>query len=377
MASVTHGIEWVAAGELSSSIDATEVHGEHRRIYFETTGAVDRLEGLRTIDDVFLLVGTVEGYKSPDELTALTAAVYQFDWFGALEQILRLRDIPTNFDFDVVTSVECKSRLSRFDIESAVGETISKIVGLNFLERSPSGLADGNSRLTVRVMFEKTKTTFAVRLAEKPLHRRTYKTSTRKGTLHPPVAAALSLLGAHDVDSILDPFCGDGTIAIEAKLFNQQLSITASDVDQARISNTLQNANNANVDVAVSCRDAATLSNADLSPIDAIVTNPPWKRVLEIEGQLSGSLEDFWKIALMMPKSSRLCVLTDTTMATPTTLSQLGWNIGLAQRLRVSGRVVDLVLAGHPEGSTPAIPEPFATWRKRFIDKKIVTSDGF
>ncbi len=102
--------------------------------------------------------------------------------------------------------------------------------------------------------------------------------------------------------------------------------------------------------------------------------NPPWKRVLEVEGQLDGSLENFWKVALDMPNLSRLCVITDMNMETPKTLTDLGWQIALAQRMRVSGRLVGFVLVGHPQKPTPTVPEPFNTWRNGFIEKQIITA---
>ena len=81
---------------------------------------------------------------------------------------------------------------------------------------SPCEPARGD--LSLRVHVVDSEATVAVRIAAAPLHRRAYRVASRPGALHPPLARALALLaGLRSGLSLVDPFCGTGTIPIEAE----------------------------------------------------------------------------------------------------------------------------------------------------------------
>ena len=76
----------------------------------------------------------------------------------------------------------------------------------------------------------------ALRIAARPLHRRDWKLDTGPGTLHPPMAAALARLASPEPGrTVLDPFCGDGTIAIETALAFPEVRVVAHDLDPDRL----------------------------------------------------------------------------------------------------------------------------------------------
>ena len=82
---------------------------------------------------------------------------------------------------------------------------------------------------------------------------------------------------------LLDPFCGTGTIAIEAKLARPDLAVAASDLDPRAVAAARRNAIAAGVDVTPTVCDAC-----DALPATLIVTNPPWGRavILLADGHL-------------------------------------------------------------------------------------------
>jgi tRNA (guanine6-N2)-methyltransferase len=176
---------------------------------------------------------------------------------------------------------------------------------------------------------------------------------------------------------VVDPFCGDGTIAIETASAYPAARVTASDLDPARVANATANARRAGVGVALSVADAFVVGCPPHS-VSAVVTNPPWNLAVDAGGRLAGSLDRFWQqVPQMLARDGRLCLVADAEMDVPGALRGLGYAVGLATRVRLAGRVSDLVLAGVPRTLAPAVPAALAHWRDRAVAAGVVTEDGF
>ena len=80
-----------------------------------------------------------------------------------------------------------------------------------------NGTAPPTDRVDWRVVLDGKTMWVGFRPFDVPLHRREYRRQTVTGSLHPPVAAAMARL-AHIEDGhrVLDPFCGAGTLLLEA-----------------------------------------------------------------------------------------------------------------------------------------------------------------
>jgi len=295
IARTVHGLEWVCAAEVSSLIGAEDrVELSRREVTFEFGALGPGLLGLRTADDVHLKVGAVQGVGSTKEVPpAVGHAAAALDWESAVEQLRAVRQIPDAVRFDVVASLEGQRSYNRYAVEAAIGSSLAAVLPGVFLERAPSGAMAGDPDLTVRVFVRGDQAVLAVRLGPRPLHRRAYKTDTGPGTLHPPAAAALAMISAPETGTLLDPFCGDGTIAIEAAVIRPKLRVVASDFDPQRVENTRRNAGRAGVDIKVSCADAGALSTPH-GAVDAVLTNPPWNLAVDWSGQLSANGQRFW-----------------------------------------------------------------------------------
>jgi 23S rRNA G2445 N2-methylase RlmL len=84
---------------------------------------------------------------------------------------------------------------------------------------------------------------------------------------------------------MLDPFCGAGTIPIEAALNGSHA--VAVDYDPAALTATTSNAHIADINLGVIKADARQLPFAT-GEVDFTVTNLPWGRQIQIDEQLAG-----------------------------------------------------------------------------------------
>jgi 23S rRNA G2445 N2-methylase RlmL len=272
-----------------------------------------------------------------------------------------LRPVPFAPVLDVVAAVE-GHRFTRFDVEHTVGPLLAARLGGTYLRRTAVGREPGEPDLTVRVSVRDRAATAAIRVAARPLHRRPWKLDTGPGTLHPPVAAALVRLAAPR-ESVLDPFCGDGTIAIEAALVRPAARVVGRDLDPARLQNARGNAERAGVVLDLDVADAAGTGAAGF---DAVVTNPPWNLAVGGAGRLRGGLDPLWRrLPRLLAPDGRIVAVTDATLDAPGALTTAGLRVGLSVRVRVAGRLSDVVLASPT--ARPSLPEALHRWRRRAI----------
>jgi tRNA (guanine6-N2)-methyltransferase len=373
-----HGLEWVCAAEICSGAAVSGVRLSRRQVDFEIGTSASWLLGLRTADDVFVRLATMDGVgTAKGDLPALGKAAAELDWRRTLDCIAAVRELPEHGSFDVVASIEGRRSYNRFAVERSIGLAVAPVLESTFVERDGGSPAGADSDCTVRVFVHGERVTVAVRLGRRPLHRRGYKVGTGPGTLHPPVAAALVALGGPAEGTLADPFCGDGTIAIEAALALPRLRIMASDVDPVRVHNAIQNAARAGVDIGVRLADAATIADS-VSDVDAIITNPPWSQAVRPGGQLRASGPEFFDaLGGAFGRDGVLCCITDADLGVPALLTQHRWQLGLQQRIRLAGRVADVSLAAPPGRPAPTLPVGLAAWRHQALAAGVVTESGF
>jgi len=381
-----HGIEWVCAEEIARTLPAGDVRLARREVTFRLPSVDDRLHALRTVDDVFVRVGEVGDVDTTkDALPVLARRLAALDWSAADPGAVPGRSVAVpgrpaaepgavpGRRFDVVASIEGRRTYNRYAVEAAAGAALAPVLGATFVARTDARPA-GESDLTVRLFLRGPVAIAALRLAARPLHRRAYKQDTGPGTLHPPLAAALARLAAPaGGERVLDPFCGDGTLAIEAALAYPDARVTGTDIDPARVANARANAQRAGVAVEFAVADAggdarpADTRADDTRTADVVLTNPPWNLAVDAAGTLAGSLDRFWRTV-----PGRLCAVTDADLAVPEALRRLGFTTALTTRVRLAGRVSDVVLAAPPGHPAPALPPGLAAWREQAVRAGVV-----
>jgi tRNA (guanine6-N2)-methyltransferase len=379
LARSVHGLEWVAADEISSRFpSASDLRLARRELTF-VLPALDRaLLGLRTVDDTFVQVGSVESVGTARDVPPLLAQdLARLPFTQRLAQLRGVRDgIPGRPRFDVVASIEGRRNYNRFAVANAAGAALAPIFQGFYLERTSEGRQTGEPDLTVRIFLRGTAAVAALRLGRRPLHRRDYKQDTGPGTLHPPVAAALARLVA-DTGVLIDPFCGDGTIAIESALSYPDALVVGSDLDPDRLAGARRNARRAQVTPLLVRADAA---NPPWRPgaVNAVVTNPPWNLAVEAGGQMQGTLDPLWReLPDLLSGEGRICAVTDASLEVPAALRRIGYAITLQPQIRLAGRVSHLVLGAPPGRAAPAIARGLADWRRRAIADGVITNEGF
>ena len=222
MARAIRGLEWVVAAEIKGRLNADIVAISHREVHFSLAQIDRRLLEIRSADDVFLTCGKIEDLDhTRASLQRLTERISQLDLAATFNDLKRIRPVEYPNRFDVVGA-----------LSSAKG--IITATRLKQRPRTPlpqNSLRDDNPPPTEpapiylgRVHVRSSDAYLGLRLLPIPLHRRHYRSSAYKGSLHPPVAAAMALLTGLRPDAVfLDPCCGSGTIGIEAAYLEPQL----------------------------------------------------------------------------------------------------------------------------------------------------------
>lgn len=131
--------------------------------------------------------------------------------------------IPVDGKFWIAKATSIKSKLfSPSDIQSimkkAIVERLKQKYKVNWFEEN------GNS-YPIRVTFMKDEITIGIDTTGESLHKRGYRKLISKAPITETLAAALILLTPWNKDRILvDPFCGSGTIPIEAAMIGANIA---------------------------------------------------------------------------------------------------------------------------------------------------------
>jgi 23S rRNA G2445 N2-methylase RlmL len=334
LARTLRGIEWIARKEVEARLGVRSVELGHRELRFAVPELTPELLALGTVDDVFLVAGEIdEAGRQRKSLTRIAAAAPCVDLDG-LARLLRRRGSRT---FDVVGSFLGKRNFSRFELEDAVGHALAAATGWSYLSRAGGGRARGD--LSLRVHLAGAVATLAVRIAPAPLHRRAYRVASVPGSLHPPLARAIALL-AHPRPgtTLLDPFCGAGTIPIEAALACPGLHAVGFDLDRRALAAAGRNAAAGRVEVAFAHADAGR-SPLPNGAVDCIATNPPWGASVVPAGRLQADLGAVAReLERVLTPDGRAALLMRGDFP------RGNLRVVLATRVRVSGALVELVV---------------------------------
>ena len=218
--------------------------------------------------------------------------------------------------------VKANCRGSRLYHSGAVEQRVDKGIAAALGPQRGSGGADAEPQI-IRVRVRDDEILISFDSSGDPLYRRGWRLDVGKAPLRPDLARALVLCSGWDRKSpLLDPFCGSGTIAIEAALLARRrppgalrsfgfqntplhdedlfkkvretalgralnaddVVIHASDRDAGAVKRTRENAQRADVDGGVIVTEAAVAAAPYLcgTPVPpergVVVTNPPFGR---------------------------------------------------------------------------------------------------
>lgn len=310
LARTLRGLEDVVAKEISAGGHGRVGRTRHREVWFSTHRPNARLLDLRTVDDLFLLAAVVDDVgRAKADLAKFADAARGSDVAALLRLRSRFGGADDVTGVDVAASFLGKRNYNRYDIEDAVGTEVAKAVGLPYHSRRGGG-APPKGTLSFRVTVEGMQATLAVRVGDRPLHRRGYKRASTPGTLHPPLAAAMvALAGIGPTDTVFDPCCGTGTILIEAAGLAPKARLLAADHDRQALAAARANAALTSTAATWLRADAGVLP-VGAGRVDRIVSNPPWDRQVSAQGSLAGHPGRFYReIRRVLSPSGRAVLL--------------------------------------------------------------------
>lgn len=160
--------------------------------------------GLRTAERVLLYIGEFDAYSFEE-------------FFQGIEALPWEKYIPKDGRFWVTKATSVKSKLfSTSDLQSLAKKAmVKRLSGKYHLDWFPE---DG-AEFPVRLFLMKDHVTVTLDTTGVPLHKRGYRTYKSKAPLSETMAAGIIMLSPWKGERILmDPFCGSGTIPIEAAL---------------------------------------------------------------------------------------------------------------------------------------------------------------
>ncbi len=210
IATATFGLESVVAEEVKR-LGYTDVKVENGKVMFwADISAIARANlWLRTADRVRVKIGEFRA-TTFDELFEQTKALPWADW------------IPLNGNFPVEGKSVKSTLFSISDcqaiVKKAVVESMKKVYKQEwFTEDGPL--------YKIEVALLKDIATLTIDTSGSGLHKRGYRERIGAAPLKETMAAALILLSRWKPDRVLiDPFCGSGTIPIEAALIGQNIA---------------------------------------------------------------------------------------------------------------------------------------------------------
>ena len=275
----TRGLETISANELSTLPGVTVEQIAYRRIFALCSGNLAPLLSLRTVEDVFLHVGTWSGIdRVRSALSILREASSQLDLNTALAVCAELRTIQSPPNFSVTANFVGKRNYNTDEIKQACALGIVESYSWVYSED------DAQADLNIRVFIEGDTAMVGLRLAARSLSKRAYKQEHVPGSLKPTVAASLlSLAKVTSNTRILDPCCGAGTILIESKSYGAKA--WGGDISQQAITAARLNATQAAVNVHLQLWDARALPLSARS-VDCVISNLPWGRAVTPEASL-------------------------------------------------------------------------------------------
>ncbi|WP_326796927.1 methyltransferase domain-containing protein [Streptomyces sp. NBC_01808] len=319
----------------------------HRSVHFRAWRPYDTgVTGLRTADDVFLLaargrdVGTRKsGVPGLTELASKTDSARLIQHRNTL-----LGNTVKPPGLEVSASFLGRRSFNRYDVEDAVGNALAARLKVPYHPRRTKG-APPPDYASWRLTLDGTEATLMLRITPRPLHRRPYKQATVRGTLHPPLAAAMTRLA--DIGrghTVLDPCCGAGTVLIEAALAHPEAGqYRGYDIDE-----TALKAASANKRMAAAVRihleraDAGRLPLPD-GTVDRIVCNPPWGTQVEAKARMAKAPAAWWRELhrLLTPTGTAVLLLPTPTPLLPAL--QAGLLPTHTQRIHLSGTPTYLI----------------------------------
>lgn len=233
---------------------------------------------------------------------------------------------------DALVAIDAKCVKSKLASENACQSVVKKAVIERLkqkykIERFP----ETGARMRIDLTIRKDAAVLSLDTSGAPLHKRGYRTLSAKAPLKETMAAGLILLSGWKGEYFLDPFCGSGTIPIEAAMIARNIApginrefafetvsgfreafkrareeaasgvkefggtISGFDIDPEAVKLARVHAINAGAEKNVHLQQSDMRALNIRAPKGFIVTNPPYAERIGEERETAGLYRDFYK----------------------------------------------------------------------------------
>lgn len=334
MATVAPGLESVAESEMVAKLRGAWTYATFRgRLLFGCEAAIDELQGLRCVDNLFAHIAWFEIGPHRAELEKLRRVVAGLDLSPALAHLppgLR------NPRVTVSASRSGRHNYNRFEAAEAVMEALLARPG--FRRGDPLGYD-----VAFRLDLLDDQALLSVKLTPPDFRFRVKGRRFSRGALRPTVAHCLIWISSPTPDQVfLDPFCGSGTLALERAAYRAR-RIVASDISAEAVAVARRNfeAQGATA-IRIEQWDARSLP-LDAGSVSTIVTNPPWGEQIRAGEDMLRLYRAFLKEAKRVLKpGGTIFVLTDRHREVATASKALGLSCHRLYTLSLHGLVPGL-----------------------------------
>lgn len=335
IATATFGLESVVKREIEKlGYKVTKTEDAKITYIADERGIVRSNLWLRCADRVLLKMAEFKAETS-EELFQQTKAIEWEQW------------IPADGKF----TVNCTTVKSKLRSEPACQKTVKKAIVDRLGEAYVmSHLPETGAEYTVKATILKDRVTLTIDTSGSGLHKRGYRVKNVPAPMKETLAAALVQLSFWKKGRLLlDPFCGSGTIAIEAAMYERNIApglarefasqkwnavpeeiwkeerkkaysaidydadvrIMASDIDKKAVEAAMANAEEAGVD------DCIEFSTADFNKIaspekySVIICNPPYGERIGDKAQMQKAYAHMKKLMEADPTLSVYIITAD------------------------------------------------------------------
>jgi len=250
----------------------------HGRIHFHYERSPRRLLDLRSVENLFALVGEARGLTvGPQSLGRIASGLRGMAWGPALRLFDALHGPPEHPAFVVTPHLDRERRFTSGEVCRAAQAALSSSLSLPADPSRPC--------YNIHLHFVRDRALVGLQLFRGRAWKRPYRRVPRPGSLEGTVAYLIGRLTEPGPrDRFLDPVCGAGTTLIERGLTAPAQVLLGGDADRDALTAARQGASAAGVRVCLACWDAACLPLRD-GAVDRLTANLPYgKQVAPLRG---------------------------------------------------------------------------------------------
>ena len=336
---VLPGLEPVAADEITRDLAGQVRRSERGLVVFRTPRLDPSLLKIRTAEDLFLMAwGTDElTFRATDLKSIKHWTLKEANWPELLLDHQRITErTKGKLTYRVVTQMMGDRGYRRVDAGMAVREALEA--------KMPSVWKPVADDATVEIWLTilGKAAVCGVRLSDRDMRHRTYKSEHLPASLRPTVAAAMVRLGgASPGETVLDPMCGAGTVLAEQILLSKQrkagfITTLGGDIDPNALAAATTNLRKVGPTLLARW-DSRRLPLGDES-VERIVCNPPFGKQLSTPEEIvplyvSASRE--WNRVLK--PGGRAVLLVSDAAVLEDALKPWGWQASRKYKVEILG----------------------------------------